>query len=235
MLEADVSFVSRSASRLSGLGLSGTINYGESVLEKKTLTAEQKGGSTADGFLAKKYEWERIQSVSDFIATEDLKDETKKNLENTKWVLRFVETEVRMSSGLGSTSEYWTDISQVTILRLKFITNGKVYNLGTVSDKITGDDKPGNNNVAEFAGLFEWLSRVTGVAKWVWTLILVLVVLAIVLPVLSLIFPAVGEVLKLIIKGIGWFLVQFLKGVVLLISLPFRGIYALIKKIRGDG
>ncbi|MDE5601609.1 MAG: hypothetical protein K2J16_03840 [Clostridia bacterium] len=234
LMEADVSFVSRSASRSTGLGLKGDINYGEPVTDKKTLDGKQKGGNAADGFLAKKYEWERIQSVSDFIATEDLKDQTKKNLENTKWVLRFVETEVHATSGFGSTTERWTDISEVTILRLKFITDGKVYNLGAVSDKLTGDDVAGNNNTAEFEKFFKWLSRVTGVAEWVWYLILALIVLAILLPVLSLIFPAFGEVLKLAVKGVAWFLVQFLKGIFLIISLPFRGIYALIQKIRGD-
>lgn len=232
LLEADVSYVSRDASRSTGLGLSGDTTYKNEQSITKTVKGTEKGGNAADGFRAKKYEWERIQSVSDFISSEDLKDETKKNLEGAQWVLRFVETTITVVSGYGSTTRFWTDISNVTVLRLKFITDGKVYNLGAVSDKVTGDDEPGNNNTNEFAGFWEWLNRLTGVPKWVWIVIIVILVLAILLPILSIFFPIVGQILAVVIKAIGKVFVWVFKGVLWLICLPFKGIAALVRKIK---
>ena len=232
LMEADVSYVSRSASKSEGLGLSGNTSYGEPQKLIAELNGTQKGGNSADGFLSKKYEWERIQSVSDFIASEDLKDETIKNLEGKEWVLRFTESTISLVSGYGSTTTFWTDISEVTILRLKFVTNGKVYNLGAVSDKVTGDDIPGNNNTNETASLWEWLARVTGVPQWVWKLILVVIVLAILMPILSAVFPIVGQILAAVFKGLATAIVWVFKGLWWLICLPFKGIAALVQKIK---
>ena len=199
------------------------------------MKGTDKGGNAADGFLSKKYEWERIQSVSDFIASEDLKDDTIKNLEGKEWVLRFTESTITMISGYGSTTTFWTDISEVTILRLKFVTAGKVYNLGAVSDKVTGDDKPGNNNTGELASLWEWLSRITGIPEWAWKLIAAAIILAIVIPLLSIFFPIIGQILAFVFKGIAIGIMWLFKGIWWLICLPFKGIAALVQKIKNKG
>ncbi|MDE5654373.1 MAG: hypothetical protein K2I46_02060 [Clostridia bacterium] len=225
LMEADVSYVRRSASRVTGIGLKGDAKYENPTQEIAELDGKQKGGNAADGWFSKKYEWERIQSVSEFIAKENLKDETKANLESKQWVLRFVETEISMIIGQGTTITFWTDISQVTVLRLKFVTDGKVYNLGAVSDKVTGDNKPGNNNTNEFASLLEWLSRLTNIPEWALILIAVVIVLVILMPILSIFFPIVGQVLWKIIKTIGKMLWK-------LICLPFKAIKALFQKIK---
>lgn len=232
LLEADVSYVSRDASKSTGLGLSGDPSYRNEQTHTKTLKGDEKGSNPADGFLGKKYEWERIQRVDDFIKSEDLKDETKKNLEGKEWVLRFVESEITTVSGPSSVTTYWTDISNVTVLRLKFVTAGKLYNLGTVSDKVTGDDKPGNNNTNEYASLWEWLSPITGIPQWIWKLIVAAIILAIFLPILSAIFPVVGQILSVVLKAIVTAFVWLFKGVWWLVCLPFRGIAALVRKIR---
>ena len=231
LMEADVSYVRRSASRATGIGLKGETNYKDESQELAQLDGKQVGGNEADGWFAKKYEWERIQRVSDFIAQEDLKDETKANLDGKQWVLRFVETEITMVTGDFSTVTFWTDISQVTILRLKFITDGKVYNLGAVSDKVTGDDKPGNNNTNEFASLLEWLSRLTNIPQWALVLIAVVIVLVILMPILSIFCPVIGQVLVWILKIFGKGLVYLLKGLWLLVCLPFKIIATLFHKI----
>lgn len=232
LMEADVSYVSRSASKATGIGLKGEITYKDTKQEIAKLDGKQKGGNAADGWFSKKYEWERIQSVSEFISKEDLKDETKANLEGKQWVLRFVETEITMVVGDYSTVTFWTDISQVTVLRLKFITDGKVYNLGAVSDKVTGDSKPGNNNTNEFASMLEWLSRLTNIPEWALILIAVVIVLMILMPILSVFCPVLGQVLVWVFKIIGKGFAYLVKGVWLMIRLPFKAIGMLFQKIK---
>ncbi len=232
LMEADVSYVRRSASRATGIGLKGETNYKDTSQELAKLNGKQKGGNAADGWFSKKYEWERIQSVSEFISKEDLKDETKANLEGKQWVLRFVETEITMVVGDYSTVTFWTDISQVTVLRLKFITDGKVYNLGAVSDKVTGDNKPGNNNTNEFASMLEWLSRLTNIPEWALILIAVVIVLMILMPILSVFCPVLGQVLVWVFKIIGKGFAYLVKGVWLMIRLPFKAIGMLFQKIK---
>ncbi len=233
LIEADVSFWTQPYhGKVPHLSLKGSKTEHEPI----TVRGEEKGGNPADGFLAKKYEWKRIQHAEDFIKTDGLRAETIENVKNLKWVLMFYETEVTRESGLvqGNWSDDGTYVTDVTILRLKFMTANKVYNLGVVSDKVTGDDKPGNSNTNELASFWEWLERVTGVPQWVWKLIFVLIVLAIALPVLSIIFPVVGQVLLWIVKAIGKLFVCLFKGLWWLICLPFKGIAVLVRKIRGE-
>lgn len=232
LMESTVSYVSRDASRAIGLGLDGKIKYSNEQKLYVDIKGTDKGENAADGWFSKKYEWKRIQTVDEFIKSEDLKGNTKTNLEGKQWVLRFAETEISVISGNGNTVTFWTDISQVSILRLKFLTDGNVYNLGAVSDIVSGDDEPGNNNTNEYASLWEWLARITCVPAWVWKLIAVLIPILILLPILSLIFPIVGTVLTVIFKALCKVLLWILKGIWWVISLPVRGIVMLVAKIK---
>jgi uncharacterized membrane protein len=65
-------------------------------------------------------------------------------------------------------------------------------------------------------------------------MIAIAIPLAILLPVLSIFFPAFRAVLTAVFKGISTAIVWLLKGLVFLICLPFKGIKALIEKIK-DG
>lgn len=234
LMEADVSYVQRSASQAVGLGLDGHITYGDKENKIAYLDGEQTGENPADGWFAKKYKWERIQSVDEFKADKQnaLTDSAKEKLDGQQWVLRFVETARSASYSQYSTVTFWTDISEVTVLRLKFLSDGKVYNLGAVSDKVTEGDKPDNTNTNEFASLWEWLSRLTGIPEWVWVLILIAIVLAICLPILSLVSPVFGQALLMVFKAIGTAFVWLFKGVLWLVCLPFKGIAALVRKIK---
>ena len=234
LMEADVSYVRRDASCSTGLGLDGKTHYENESAEIAALNGEQKGGNTADGFLAKKYEWERIQTVDEFKADKQnaLTDSAKEKLNGQQWVLRFVETTIKLIGGYGSTTKFWTDISEVTVLRLKFVSDGDVYNLGAVSDKVTEGDKPDNTNTNEFASLWEWLSRLTGIPEWVWKLLAAIIPLAILLPILSAIFPVVGQVLALIFGALLKAFIWLFKGLLWLVCLPFKGIATLIRKIK---
>ena len=130
---------------------------------KYTDKVEHTGG----GFFAGTYKWDRIQSVDDFIKTEDrttvyygavlnskvsskLTDEALNELKGKKWVLRFAETGYNKSpkSGMGAATYYHAEttmVGNVTILRLKFETDGITYNLGVIDNKQTGSTEPSNS------------------------------------------------------------------------------------------
>lgn len=163
LLEADVYFTKQQYVWQSGLGI-GTEEYfkdktDEYAYLKYTDKVEHSGG----GLLAATYQWERIESLEQFLAENDLtqnvysgaiidikvatkiSDEGKGALKNKKWVLRFAETSYSLTGGLGSTTEHSTLVGDVTILRLKFETDGVTYNLGVIDNKQTGSNSPIND------------------------------------------------------------------------------------------
>ena len=219
LAEADVKYVKREASKEQSYA--GYVVYGEAIEDYITLDGTQTG-SSGDGFLAQKYEWKRIQTVSDFIAQEDLTDGMKSSLSGAQWVLRFTETRRWIEdTDFTKSVKHWTEVTEVSVLRLKFMTNGRVYNLGAVSNEVTGIGKPGNNNTDEILGIWDWLTQETGVPQWVWKTLFSVVIIAVVLLVLSLIFPPFAQIMLVVLKGIWW-----------VICLPFKGIAALVQKIK---
>lgn len=102
--------------------------------------------STRPGIFGVKHIWNRIQTAKEFIESEDLTDEALSSLSDKEWVLRFCET--GFTAGETEDMHYtesYTEISEVTILRLKFASQGFVYNLGVVSNKVTEDNMQDNN------------------------------------------------------------------------------------------
>ena len=94
------------------------------------------------------------------------------------------------------------NVTDVTILRLKFVTNGITYNLGVVDNKQTGSDKSSNESKivitpAEGSG-------------WMWTLIAIALLVVLVV----LLWPA----MPYIAKFLAW-----------LFSLPFKAIEGIAK------
>lgn len=241
LLEADVSFVKQPyTAKANSIKYSMnpdnsklTYTYGDSTTEHVTLHYDDIVQNDGNGFNGEKHIWNRIESVETFKKNNELNDNAIKQLENKQWVLRYYESErtAKVTNGglviltpiIGMlVSELvLTDVrtTDVTILRLEFETDGKIYNLGVVDNKQTGNSF--SNVPFEFSGLFEWLERVTGVPQWVWILIVILVPVVILLPVLSVVFPAFGRVVLAVFKGL-W----------RLICLPFYGIAALVRKIR---
>ena len=145
-----------------------SIKFGDSKTDNYAyLKYTDKVEHTGGGFFAGTYKWDRIQSVEDFIKTEDrttvyygavlnskvsskLSDEALNDLKGKKWVLRFVETSYNKSprSGMGATTYYHAEttmVGNVTILRLKFETDGITYNLGVIDNKQTGSTEPSNS------------------------------------------------------------------------------------------
>ena len=203
----DVYFVSQyQMSRHNNSLGTDTFEAGEEIEHYVTLSYTDEASNPADGLFGKKYEWNRIESVEDFIAKEDLTDSTIASLEGKEWVLRFYETEWKQLYNDWYTEWQRTSVKEVSILRLKFETLGKVYNLGVVDNKQTGDAAPDNNNTNEYDfsnwGIFNWLKYV-------------LIILAAIVLIILL-----APILPYLIQAVVW-----------IVMLPFKAIAALFKGI----
>lgn len=172
------------------------------------ISAGETGTFQGDGWFAAKYEWDRIQTVEDFKAQENIHGALLNTIDNLQWVLRFTETDFTSVTVSGSVhSEYYanyTKISNIGFLRFSFETDGKSYTMAAVSDLVTGDDIPDNpydpgiNFKPDFND--------------VWSMILVAFAVVLLLVVFAPILP---------------YIIRF---VVWVVMLPFKAIGALFKK-----
>ena len=222
LLEADVYYTTQSYNW----------NWTAFVGEKETFGTKQDNYSylkytdkvehTGEGWFAGTYKWDRIQTVDDFISGEkrenifhgavlDVKVSTKltdaalNELKGKKWVLRFTETAYSFTpdyTGTGSQYSSSTVVGDVTILRLKFETDGITYNLGTIDNKQTGGKDPSNKTDIDVS--------LNDTGKKLAALIMLILAIILLAPVLPYIF----------------------KAVVWIVMLPINGIAALIKAIK---
>lgn len=192
-----------------------SIKFGDSKTDNYAyLKYTDKVEHTGGGFFARTYKWDRIQSVDDFIKTEDrttvyygavlnskvsskLTDEALNELKGKKWVLRFTETSYNKvpKSGMGAATYYHAEttmVGNVTILRLKFETDGITYNLGVIDNKQTGSTEPSNSTDIKVE------PNATG--KGILYLILFVLLLVILAPLLPYVLNAVIFIVSLPIK-----------------------------------
>lgn len=185
-------------------------------------TVEHKG----DGWFAGTYSWNRIETVDEFIAENNITqnlytgallnvsvankitDAGMAALRGKQWVLRFAETEVTEHLGSASVGNPVADydlqttlVGDVTILRLKFETDGVMYNLGVVDNKQTGGKDPINNE--------DIIVEVTETAKK-WLMLLAIVLL----------FLLLLPVLPYILRAVVW----FVKMTIAIIAAPFKAL-----------
>ncbi len=194
-------------------------DYADPVPRQVTVTADQQGSNDGDGLFGVKYLWDRIEKVSDFLNSEkdNLTESARTQIQGKQWILRFVDLPYTLTPHLGGSEEKGTKVTKETILRLEFETNGERFNLGVVDNKQTGGNDPSNK--PNVPNLWDWLAAVTGIPAWVWQMLAVIIPLLILLFILAIFVAPVRDIL-----GGVWFV----------ITLPFRGIAALIRKIRGD-
>lgn len=138
-----------------GQGLDAEVSYGEDKQKTLTVNADEKFEHTTNyhGIQGNTYHWDKIQTTNDFIAavqssTAVAVTDTKRNIETilsgSEWVISFTETERTQNDTniLGIYKKYtgtFTKISNVTILRLEFESDGKAYNLGAVSNTVSAE------------------------------------------------------------------------------------------------
>ena len=221
LLEADVYYTTQSYdwSSVPFVGVNET--FGDKADKYAYLKYTDKVEHTGGGLFAGTYKWDRIQTIDDFIKGENreniyhgavldvktsskLTDEALTELKGKKWVLRFAETSYSLSgySTTGSTFESYTLVGDVTILRLKFETDGITYNLGVIDNKQTGGKEPSNETDIDIS-----LNKRGKMILYLLMLILLIILLAPILP-------------------------YVLQAIVWIISLPFKGISAAVKSTK---
>lgn len=206
----------------------GSETLGTKTRHSVTLYSDEYASNAGGGWLGKKARWDRMASTEDFLNCGlEFKKEEKELFKKYDWVLNFYETEYDLKKNAGGLlvpvlfwavtgdASYIYDISgvkvsDVTLMRLEFESEGKVLNLGVVSNVQTGSGKPTNaKDPFKFSDIPWW--------AWLIAAVVLLVVLGIVLNVLSLFFPIVKIVLKAV-----W----------AVISAPFRWIGNAVKRGR---
>lgn len=188
----------------------------------------QTGEYSPYGWIGKKYSWDRIRTAKEFADNENehLTDESKERLKNKQWVVTFTETPTYFSSNVTGTSgvQVWTfsRVEELTILRLKFESDGDVYNLGVVDNKTSegvnqspdGIVRPDDN----------WWAKLIALIITVIIIAVIVIILAVLAPwILSAIVNFLIAVAVFIGKGLLW----LLKGLWWLISRPFVAIGSL--------
>ena len=210
-----------------------SFDYG-AISEDKyaTLTYTSKQDITADygvwwGNKNYSYSWDAIQTPSDFINSVEQKnvyqgaifnvsfdskmtEDGLNNLKDKEWVVSFLTTNYHYDyTGVHFSDDTTTQtlVSNVSIIRLAFETDGYYYNLGVIDNKQTGDGIPDNYTTTEY--------ELTNAGKTLLAILGFIILLLILWPILPLIF-----------QFFGW----LIKGIVKIICLPFTAIKTISDK-----
>ncbi len=236
LYEAEVFFVTEDYCKVHDSFTGDTWTYENPVSQTVELTYTDVASSDKFGILASKYEWNRIESAKDFLKeNKDLSNEVKAAVEKQQWVLRFYESPFSLGGAYLTQTEYGTKVSNVTVLRLYFEMNGKVYNLGVIDNKNEGDLDPDNpewDNFIDKTAAFwnkveDFFNRVGNFFAKNWW-ILVVVGAFVVLGIFSIFFPVLRVVFKVLWIGIKW----IFKILWYILSAPARLIILIVNKVR---
>ena len=159
-----------------------------------------------------------VDGVGDFYSFSKISDETQEVIKNEKWVLTFAAYPYKCSLGQGKEGDRdyyeYTYVSEVTLLRLRFKTDGVEYNLGVVDNKSTGDLIADNISGLKLE-LEESFKILLG-------LILGLAIIVILWPFIS---PIIIGIIKLAFKGLGFIIKWVFKIAVFILLFPWNIIF----------
>lgn len=195
--------------------------YGEEIPSYAYINFRDHGSYSGDGLFGYSYKWDLIQTVDDFIESENnnrdnmfsigifdvgvdnkLTDEGLQDLEDMQWVVRFAETEYVHVTTTGSYMTSRTIVGDVSVLRLSFESGGTCYQLPVIDNKQTEGDDPDN------------IQKPT-IRPNIWFYILFIILVCILLIILLWPFmPVILSFLWMIVKGI-------FKAIWWLITAPF--------------
>ena len=122
-----------------------------------TVNSSDTGVNDPSGLFAHRYKWNRIQSASDFMKDSKFTPEAEKVFKDSgyQWVLRFYESSYTENlKGFLDYQwlDYWSEVSEVMILRLNFRNGMQIKNLGVVDNKQQGDNVPDNTDTSPWDG-----------------------------------------------------------------------------------
>ena len=204
------------------LGIETDDKVVESVPYKETYYSDNYANIDV---MYKHYEWKRIQSLDEFIATEPtLNDTAKSSLAGMAWVLRFIETEVSTLrvNNIPTAGTYYK-LKEVTFLRFEFDMDGTTYNLGVVDNKQSErpDQPPDNKEKTLLEKLQELLDKIEAAFKWLaehwWVIIVGIVAIAL---IIGLIIAIVKKGAAVVFKAVGVVLWWILKIIFYIVTLP---------------
>lgn len=216
LYEADVIYSERECEYFT---MTGMTSYGEWSPKKAELKQDVTVQNDPKGWFGVQHEWKEIQSVEEFIRTENLTEEAKETLSDKQWVLRFAMTEVELHYVLAEID--WTkryEIADVSVLRLKFETEGKVYNLGVVDVKQSPDPNAPPDNNPDGWSFWNWWNSLEP-----WQKAVVIGVAVVVFVIACSVIKPLAEIVLFLLKCVWW-----------LLSAPFKGIVYLIKRAGKD-
>ena len=158
-------------------------------------------GSNVGNWFTPTYSWNRIQTSADFIkSTKDDGAEFSGNdlaaLNGSQFVFRYKETTYSTTPGSTSSFGSYTKAENVGILRLHFLSDGKFYNLGVVSDLVGDDSTP--NGVVDTQDDIEKLKE--QFEEWMEKILTIIAIVLIVVLLLSL-FPILRPILNTVGTG----------------------------------
>ena len=149
--DADISYTMNNyeKSTIYTVGGGTTTKLASSVtVESEYLSAKEVGSNDGDGWFGRKYSWYRITDVATFKkqveddSNDTFSEEELAGLDKAQFVFRFAETEYRLVSSPNASVSYYSEAENIGILRLHFLAEGKIYNLGCVSDLVGTDSVP---------------------------------------------------------------------------------------------
>ena len=112
------------------------------TVENQTLKDTDIGFNEGDGLFGKKYVWNRILTIDAFkkqiedFTNESIEADISEKLSSAQFVFQFLETDYSVSTALGTSTAIYSRVSDFGVLRLHFLSKGKTYNLGVVSDLV---------------------------------------------------------------------------------------------------
>lgn len=211
LYEVDISYVTRDYTyerRISDID--GTYTYGDYNPLTDTLKYTEKIEINV-GLWLPTYRWNRIEEASSFVKNEtSLSQNMQNKIKEKDWVLRFYESSFsRTETSVTGVFEKGTNVSDVTILRLKFKTEGIVYNLGVVDSKQTGSIIPDgeHNDTAAVNSFLDSLWKILLIAG----LLIILIVL----------FPIIAPLIGYLVKGIFYILKYLALGLWYFVASPY--------------
>ena len=214
--DADVSYTKQSIKKTWALG-PGT-SYEKGNIETETISLKDEDTMTykGDGLFARKYQWNRILSNTEFISNIEndnnkinLNADAKKIILESEWVFTYAITERTGQYFEFSNYETYTEISDVGILRLHFMdTTGMIYDLGVVNSLTSPNGLYGGYGTTKIldtiTGFFQKLFAILGFVVLILIFMFFSNLLTPFIMILKEIWKTIKYVLSLPFKLIKW-------------------------------